>query len=214
MRGESEMVPRWVIGVLVGAVVVHLPDLFVAAADLDVVDLGSAMPGVPPPRRKMISSAKRWAIWRAESSLASSLYCLASTCGYCRFLASKRKPLAISCRRWTPKLPKATMAAEAGAADHCWTIDLGGRSGSRLRQQALGDDVEDAGVGEVGVEGRVEGALEAVGLRVGGGGLEVGDGDANVGDAAGGLGLEPVLCVQRLRREARRAKRTLQGESS
>ena len=27
-------------GVLIGAVVVHLPDLFVSAADLDVVDLG------------------------------------------------------------------------------------------------------------------------------------------------------------------------------
>ena len=38
----------------------------------------------------MISSAKRWAIWRAESSVASSLYCLARTCGYCWFLASKR----------------------------------------------------------------------------------------------------------------------------
>ena len=33
MRGERETVPRWVIGVLVGAVVVHRPDLFVAAGD-------------------------------------------------------------------------------------------------------------------------------------------------------------------------------------
>ena len=75
-------------------------------------------------------------------------------------------------------------------------VHLGGCAGGRLRQEALGDDVEDAGVGEIGVERRVEGALEAVGLRIGGGGFEVSDSDADVGDAAGGLGLERVLRSQ------------------
>ncbi len=72
------------------------------------------MPGLPPPRRKMISSAKRCAIWRAESSLASSLYCLASTCGYCGVLGVEEEAVATSLPLWTPKLPKATMAAEVG----------------------------------------------------------------------------------------------------
>ena len=53
----------------------------------------------------------------------------------------------------------------AGALDHCCELISDWRAGSGLRQEALGDDVEDAGVGEVGVEGGVEGALEAGGLR-------------------------------------------------
>ncbi len=48
----------------------------------------SAMPGRPPPRREMISSAKRWAISRAFSGVAGSLYCLASTCGAASFFVS------------------------------------------------------------------------------------------------------------------------------
>jgi hypothetical protein len=39
------------------------------------------MPSMPPPSRRMISSAKRCATVRAISWLASSLYCLPSTCG-------------------------------------------------------------------------------------------------------------------------------------
>ena len=62
-------------------------------------------------------------------------------------------------------------------------VDLYRGARGRLWQQALGDDVEDACVGEIGVEGCVEGALESGYLRVGGGGFEIGDGDADVGDA-------------------------------
>src|SRR6202789_4529784 len=76
------------------------------------------MPGVPPLRRKMMSSANWWASWRAVSSLASPVYCLAKIWGYCVFLASSRKPLATRRPFWTPRLPKATMAALAGAVDH------------------------------------------------------------------------------------------------
>ena len=64
-------------------------------------------------------------------------------------------------------------------------LHLGGRAGSAGRHQALGDDVEDAGGGEVGVEGGVEGLLECGGLRIGGERLEIGGGDADGGDAAG-----------------------------
>ncbi len=39
-RGEMETVPRCVMAMLVGSVVVHRPDLFVAAAEFDVEDFG------------------------------------------------------------------------------------------------------------------------------------------------------------------------------
>ena len=45
-------------------------------------------------------------------------------------------------------------------------LDLCGRAGDGLREQALRDNVEDSGVGEIGEESCVEGALEAVGLRI------------------------------------------------
>ena len=72
-------------------------------------------------------------------------------------------------------------------------LDLGGRAGRAGRHEALGDDVEDAGAGEVGVEGGVEGLLEGGGLGVGGQRLEVGDGDADGGDACAGPGEDVVL---------------------
>ncbi|WP_433983180.1 hypothetical protein [Tunturiibacter empetritectus] len=49
-----------------------------------------------------------------------------------------------------------------------------------IGEEALRDDVEDACVREVGVEGRVEGVLEGRGLLICGGRFEVGDGDADV----------------------------------
>ena len=66
----------------------------------------------------MMSSANWWASWRAVSSLGSPVYCLAKTWGNWVFLASSRKPLATRLPFWMPMLPKATMAALAGATDH------------------------------------------------------------------------------------------------
>ena len=50
--------------------------------------------------------------------MASSLYCLLRTLGYWVFLVSSRKPLTERREPETPSEPKATMEAEAGAADH------------------------------------------------------------------------------------------------
>ncbi len=89
------------------------------------------------------------------------------------------------------------MAAEVGASAQSCTLMSAGAPGSDLRQKALGDDVEDAGVGEVVEESCVEGALQGVGLRIGRGRFEVRDGDANVGDAGRGFGVEAFLRAKR-----------------
>ena len=127
----------------------------------------------------MISSANRWAIWRAVSSLASLGVLLGEDLGNWVFLASSRKPLTTSLPPWTPMLPKATMAALAGAADHWREVDLSGDAGGGLRGEGLRDHVEDAGVGEVGVEDGVEGVSCRWRSPVGVGGLEVGGGEAD-----------------------------------
>ena len=67
----------------------------------------------------MISSAKRWAIVRAESSLAASLYCLPSTWGLTRVMGIEEPAVDDERGHWsTESAPKATMAALAGAPDH------------------------------------------------------------------------------------------------
>ncbi len=105
----------------------------------------------------------------------------------------------------TPKAPKATMAALAGALDHCCRLISAGAPGVVWGSMALRDDVEDTGVGEIAEEGGVECSLERRCLRIGGGdSFEVRDGDADVGDAGGGLGLEPVLRVQSYGREKKK----------
>lgn len=85
--------------------------------------------------------------------------------------------------------------------------DLGWTSRGGLGEEAFGDDIEDASVGEIAVEGRVEGALEGRGLGVARCGFEVGDGDADVGGSSRGLGLEPVLRVQGRRGDEKESQR-------
>ena len=65
-----------------------------------------------------------------------------------------------------------------------------------MRKKALGDNVEYAGVGEVGVEGGVEDVPQCGCLRICRKLLEIGNGDANAVGSAGGLSLEPVLRVR------------------
>ena len=89
------------------------------------------------------------------------------------------------------------MAALAGAADHCASIDLLRRAGHGLRRQALRDQVEDAGVGQIAVERGVEGRLQRRGLGIVAHRLEVRRGDANALVAQIGAGVDPVLRRQR-----------------
>ena len=84
-------------------------------------------------------------------------------------------------------------AGAGGRVGVALQLNLGGRAGRAGRHEALGDDVEDACCGEVGVEGGIEGLLEGQGLCVGGERLEVGDGDADGGDSRTGSGEDVVL---------------------
>ncbi len=62
----------------------------------------------------------------------------------------------------TPSAPKATICGGDGRGGPLWQADLGGGAGSGLRGHGLRDEVEDAGVGEVGEEDGVEGSAEGI----------------------------------------------------
>ena len=63
----------------------------------------------------MISSANLCAIRRAESVVAVSVYCLPNTCGEVGFFRSYSQPCTVTLFPPTPRLPKASMEAFAGA---------------------------------------------------------------------------------------------------
>ena len=179
---------------LVGAVVVHHPDLLDAfAEDLDVVDFGFGDAGDASAEAKMISSAKRWAIWRAESSVGSSLYLLGEHLGVLEVLGVEEEAVDDQLARGDAEGAEGDHGCAGGRVGVALQLDLGGCAGRTGRHEALGDDVEDAGRGQVGVEGCVEGLLEGCGLGVGCAGLEVGDGDADGGDSGAGSGDDVVL---------------------
>ncbi len=151
--------------VLVGAVVVHLPDLFVSAGDLDVEDLGfgDALAAAAEPEDDLVGEAM--------GDLAGGVFAgvLAVLFG-----ENLRELGILGVEEEAVADDLAALNAEVAEGDHRgrgWrfrpllNVHLSGCAGAGLRQQALGDDVEDAGVGEVGVERRVEGALESLGLR-------------------------------------------------
>jgi hypothetical protein len=72
-------------------------------------------------------------------------------------------------------------------------IDLLRRAGGNLRRQALGDEIEDARVGQIGLQRGVEGCLQLRGLGIGADRLEIrrGQPDALVAEARSGM--NPVL---------------------
>ena len=108
----------------------------------------------------MISSAKRWAIWRAESSVGPVVVLLGENLRVLRVLGVEEEAVDDQAAALDAEVAEGDHGCGGGSPDHCGELHLGGSAGSGLRDQALRDDVEDAGVGEVGVEGRVEGALE------------------------------------------------------
>src|ERR1039458_10743406 len=92
------------------------------------------MPVMPPPSRKMISSANLWAIIRAAASLEVSVYCLPKICGDCVFFTSYSQPCTVSFPLATPKLPNASTAALGGGAFHVRELTSGGCPGVRSEE--------------------------------------------------------------------------------
>ena len=144
---------------LIGAVVVHLPDLFAVATDLDVVDLGfgDALAAAAEPEDDLVREAMSDLACRIFAGVFVVL--LGEDLRILQILRVEEKPVADDL---------AALNAEAAEGDHgcggrrdrpLLDTDLRRSAGSRLGQQALRDDVEDAGVGEVGEESCVEGAL-------------------------------------------------------
>ncbi len=72
-------------------------------------------------------------------------------------------------------------------------VDLLGRTGSGLRRETLGDQVEDAGTAQVAIEGGVEDGLQGRGLGIVAGGIEVRGGEADAFGAEIAAGVDPVL---------------------
>jgi hypothetical protein len=84
--------------------------------------------------------------------------------------------------------------------------DLLGRAGRGLRDHALGDQVEDAGAGQVAIQCGVEGGLQYRGLGIKADGLEVGGSDADAVVAEVSAGVDPVLGAQLGGRKAKQEK--------
>ena len=181
---------------LVGPVVVHLPDLFVGAGDLDVVDLGfgDALAAAAEPEDDLVGEA----VGDLPGGVFAGVFVvlLGEHLRILEVLRVEEEAVADDLAALDAEAAEDNHGGRRGCDRPLLNVDLSRRAWDGLRQQTLGDDVEDAGVRQVRVKGRVEGALESVGLRVGRRGFEVSDGYANVGDTAGGLGLECVLSVQ------------------
>ncbi len=144
---------------LVGAVVVHLPDLFVGATDLDVVNLGLG---------DTLAAATKTEddlVGKAMGDLTGGIFggvlgvLLGQDLGVLEIFGVEEEAVADDLAALN------TEAAEGHHGGGCWRcsplldVDLCRSAWGRLWQKALGDDVEDAGVGKIGVERRVEGAL-------------------------------------------------------
>ena len=145
-------------GVLVGAVVVHLPYLFVAAADFDVVDLGLGDAG------DAAAEAEDDLVGEAMGDLAGGVLggvfvvLLGEDLGVLAVLHVEEEAVGDESAVLDAEVAEGDHGGGGGCARPLRRLISAGGAGRDLRGEALGDDVEDAGAGEVGVEGRVEGA--------------------------------------------------------
>src|SRR6266567_2861511 len=144
----------------------------------------SAMPWMPPPSRKMISSAKRCAIRRALSAFASSLYCLPNTC---------EKP--------AQDIDLPSRYAQIAERDHGragrWIapdiqLDFTGCPGSLQRIEAFGHHLKHAGIVQVIPERFIKYCIQRGGLGIGVGTFEIRYGQPDR-RAAIGARADPIL---------------------
>ena len=201
-------------GVLIGAVVVHGPDLFVSAAHVDVIDLGFGDAG------DATAEAEDDLVGEAVGDLAGGVV----GGGLVVLLGEDLRVLGVfGVEEEALDGELAGLRGEAAEGDHgggggragpLREVDLAGGAGRGLRVHAFRDEIEDAGGGEVAVEGGVEELLERGDGGVGRGGLEVGDGEADAFGAGRGLGLEGVLRAGEGGRREREEDEEAEGEAA
>ncbi len=145
-------------GVLVRAVVVHRPDLFGAVAgEVDVVDLrlGDALDTTAQPEDDVVGELVRdltravhiggvGVLLRKDLGELLVVGVVEEAAGSCLAAAHAQRS-------------EGDHARAGGRRSPLREIDLGGSAGRALRLHALRDHVEDAGVGQVRLQGRVEG---------------------------------------------------------
>ena len=180
--------------VLALAVVVHGPDLFHAGARGDVVDLGfgDSVYAAAEPEDDLVGelvSDQSSVVLRGDFAVL-----LADDRGRAGFLDVEEIAVDIdACRPARRRVPSASIAALAGAADHCDKFTSAGAAGVTAGARALRNHVEDAGVRQIVIESVIEGRFENRGLRIGRIRFEVGGRHANLFDAEVGAGPYPVL---------------------
>jgi hypothetical protein len=181
-------------GVLVGAVVVHLPDFLAAAAAFDVEDFGFGDAG------GATAEAEDDFVGEAVGDLAGAVLCgflvvlLGEDLGVLGVLGVVEEAVDDDAVVLHAEAAECDHGGARGSGGPLGEIDFGLRAGSGLGREAFGDDVEDAGAGEVGEEGGVEGVLEGGGVA--GGALEVGGGETDARGAGAGLEVEGILCAE------------------
>jgi hypothetical protein len=145
----------------------------------------------------MISSAKRWAIWRAESMLGEDLRAL----GVLGVVEEAAHDEATALNTNAAEGDHSCAGRSSGPLAE---VDLRLRAGSCLGCKALRDHVEDAGSGKVREEGCVEGLFESACVR--GHGLEASGSEPNARRTLVDVDLE-VLRMQRGRNSREKQER-------
>ena len=160
MRGESEICPRCVIGMLALPVVVHRPDFFAAGARRDEVNLrlGDAVEAAAKTQDDLV----REAVGNLAGIflLSHFVVLLAQNLRGLRVLGVEEPALDDDrCHCVTASEPKAPSRRSTAPPTTAQT-DLLRRSRRTRRRHALRDHVEDAGVVQIVIERCVEGVLE------------------------------------------------------
>ncbi len=196
-------------GVLVGAVVVHLPDLFRAAAAVDVVDLGfgDAVEAAAEAEDDLVGEAMGDLAGAVVGGVFAVL--LGEDLGKLRVLGVEEEAVDVEVIGGDAKGSEDDHGGVYGGSGPLCEVDVGWAAGGGLATglggHGLRDHVKDAGVGEVVKEDGVKGVLEGGGVWRGL--LEVGYGEAGAVGGAGGefeLDAALVLGVEESREEKKR----------
>ena len=182
-------------GVLVGAVVVHGPDLLSERAkDFGVVDFAFGDAGDPSSQAidNLVGEAVRDLAGGVLGGFLAVL--LGDDLGVLEVLGVEEKSVDEQLAACDTDRSEYNIGCAGGRVGVALQLDLGGSAGIAGRHQALGDNIEDTGCGQIGIEGGVEGLFEGGVLGVGGSDrFEVGDCEADGGNSIAGTREDIVL---------------------